>query len=292
MDKIQGMRTFLAVVETGSFTAAGKRLGITGKLASKYLAALEAELGMNVLHRTTRSMSLTHNGRIYLDGCRRVLAEIDRLDTALQSTTGFKGMLRVAAPLTFGDTVIANAAREFIDAYPEVTIELQLDDRYVELAEEGFDLAVRFGSLKDSSLIVRKLGEAWPMVVAAPSYIERHGKPTHPGELSNHICIRDSNNPDPNRWPFFVDGQLVQIPVTGSLIANSPPACLLLARAGRGIFNCPNVFLGDDLGEGRLIQLLADFPSRPIAIHAVQLPSAFDRPKVAAFIAILKRHIQ
>ncbi len=291
MDKIQGMRTFVAVVETGSFTAASKRLGLTDKLASKYIAALELQLGMSLLHRTTRSMSLTHDGRIYLDGCRRVLAEIDLLDTALQSTSGLKGMLRIAAPLTFGDTVVAAAVDDFMEAYPDVTVDLELADHYVDLAEEGVDLAVRMGSLKDSSLIARKLGEARLIVVAAPSYIERYGLPRHPEELVAHRCIRDANNPDPSRWPFLIGGEWVQIPVTGPLISNSPPACLLPTRAGKGIFICPNVFLGDDLAQGRLIQLLPDFPSRTIAIQAVQLPSAFDRPKVNAFIEILKRHI-
>lgn len=292
VDRIQGMRTFVAVVEAGSFAAASKRLGITGKLVSKYIAALEAELGMNLLHRTTRSMSLTHDGRIYLEGCRRVLNEIDLLDISLESSRGLKGTLRVAAPLTFGETAVAAAALEFMETHPEVTIELQLSDEYVDLAEEGFDLAVRIGTLKDSSLVARKLGEARLLVVAAPSYIERHGAPVHPGELSAHICIRDANNPDPNRWPFLIDGQQVQIPVGGPFLANSPPACLLPTLAGKGIFICPHVFLGDDLAQGRLVHLLPGFPSRTIAIQAVQLPSAFGKPKVSAFIDILRRHIR
>ena len=236
-------------------------------------------------------MSLTQNGRMYLEGCRRVLHETDLLDTSLESSRGLKGVLRVAAPLTFGETAVAAAALEFMDAHPEVTVELQLSDAYVDLAEEGFDLAVRIGTLKDSSLVARKLGEAKLLVVAAPSYIERHGAPVHPEELSAHICIRDSNNPDPNRWPFLIDGQQVQIPVAGPFLANSPPACLLPTRAGKGIFICPNVFLGDDLAEGRLVQLLPGFPSRTIAIQAVQLPSTFRRPKVTAFIDTLARHI-
>lgn len=292
MDKIDGMRTFVAVVEAGSFAAASKRLGMTGKLASKYIATLEAQLRMNLLHRTTRSMSLTHDGRIYLQGCRRVLNEIDLLDISLESSSGLKGTLRVAAPLTFGETVVAAAVLEFMDSHPEVTVELQLSDEYVDLAEEGFDLAVRIGTLKDSSLVARKLGEARLLVVAAPSYIKRHGAPIHPDELSTHICIRDANNPDPNRWPFLIKGRQVQIPVAGPFVANSPPACLLPTRAGKGIFICPDVFLGDDLTRGRLVQLLPGFPSRTIAIQTVQLPSAFGKPKVSAFINHLRKHMK
>jgi DNA-binding transcriptional LysR family regulator len=151
---------------------------------------------------------------------------------------------------------------------------------------------VRIGTLRDSSLVARKLGEARLLVVAAPSYIERYGAPTHPDQLSAHICIRDTNNPDPNRWSFFIDGQQVHIPVSGPFIANSPPACLLPTRAGKGIFICPHVFLGDDLAQGRLVQLLAGFPSRTIAIQTVHLPSAYGKPKVSAFVNCLRKHMK
>lgn len=292
MDKIDGMRTFVAAVESGSFAAASVRLGISGKLVSKYIAKLEADLGMSLLHRTTRSMSLTHDGRIYLEGCRRVLNELDLLDMSLEASSGLKGTLRVAAPLTFGETVVAAAALDFMVDHPDVTVELHLSDEYVNLAEEGFDLAVRIGTLKDSSLVARKLGEAKLLVVAAPSYIQRHGKPEHPAELSSHICIRDANNPDPNRWPFLVEGKQIHVPVNGPFISNSPPACLVPARAGKGIFICPDVFLTNDLREEKLVQLLTPFPSRTIAIQAVQLPSAFSKPKAAAFIQVLKKHMK
>jgi len=121
--------------------------------------------------------------------------------------------------------------------------------------------------------------------------IERYGMPRHPDELATHRCILDANNPDPNRWPFLIDGEWVRIPIKGPLVSNSPPACLLPTRVGKGNFICRNVFLGDDLAQGRLVQLPPDFSSGTIAIQAVQLPSAFDRPKVSASIEILKRHI-
>ena len=121
--------------------------------------------------------------------------------------------------------------------------------------------------------------------------IERYGMPRHPDELATHRCILDANNPDPNRWPFLIDGEWVRIPIKGPLVSNSPPACLLPTRVGKGNFICRNVFLGDDLAQGRLVQLLPEFSSGTIAIQAVQLPSAFDRPKVSASIEILKRHI-
>lgn len=292
MDRIDGMRAFVSVVGSGSFTGAGKRLGISNKLVSKYIGTLEAQLGVKLLHRTTRSQSLTNEGRTYLEGCRKVLGEFEALNLMMDPSGGFSGLLRIAAPLTFGETIVASAALVFMEAHPDVTVEIDLGDRHVDLAEGGYDLAIRMGALKDSSLIALKLGSTEFVTVAAPSYIERRGAPLHPDDLSEHDCILDTNNPDPNRWPFFVEGQIVQIPVSGSYIANSPPACLVPAYAGKGVYHCPEVFLGDDLDTGRLVRLLIGFPSRTLDIHAVQLPSAYRNPKVTAFVEILRAQLK
>ena len=187
---------------------------------------------------------------------------------------------------------MAKAANRFVEQHPNVTVELDLSDAYVDLAKGGFDIAIRIGALGDSSLIVRKLGETRMKVVAAPSYIAQHGAPKHPVELSNHICIRDANNPDPNRWPFLIEGQTVHVPVSGPFLANSPPACLVPTRAGQGVFICPDVFLGDDLETGKLVALLPAFQSRTIPIQSVQLPSAFRRPRVKAFVDFMLAEIR
>lgn len=292
MDRIDGMQSFVAVVETGSFAAAGQRLGISNKLVSKRVAGLENQIGMSLLHRTTRSMSLTHEGERYLEGARRVLAELEQLETEFDGSGDLKGTIRVAAPLTYGDTTVASAANRFVEKHPNVTIELDLSDHYVDLAKGGFDIAIRIGNLSDSSLVVRKLGEAVLKVVAAPSYIEKHGVPEHPAQLSDHICIRDANNPDPNRWPFCIKGQDVLVPVSGPFLANSPPACLVPTRAGRGIFICPDVFLGDDVEAGRLIEVLHAFQTRILPIQSVQLPSTFRKPRVKAFVEFMREEIR
>ena len=292
MDRIDGMRAFVSVVEAGSFTSAGKRLGISNKLVSKYIGTLEAQLGLKLLHRTTRSQSLTNEGRTYLEGCRKVLGAVEALNLMMDPSGGFSGLLRIAAPLTFGETYIAAAALVFMEAHAGVTVEIDLGDSHVDLAEGGYDLAIRMGALKDSSLKALKLGSTEFVTVAAPSYIARFGAPSHPDDLSEHNCILDTNNPDPNRWPFFVEGQMVRIPVSGSYIANSPPACLAPAYAGKGIYHCPEVFLGDDLTAGRLVRVLTGFPSRTLDIHAVQLPSAFRNPKVSAFVDVLRDHLK
>ena len=291
MDRIDGMRTFVAVAEGGSFAAASKRLGMTNKLVSKYIAALEADRKMRLLFRTTRSMSLTPEGRTFLEGCRRVLGELEALDASLDASAGLTGPLRVAAPLAFGDSVVAPAVDAFMDANPHVTVELDLGDRHVDLAQGGFDLAVRFGVLKDSSLISRKLGETRTLVIAAPSYLERYGEPTNPNELVDHICIRDANNPDPNRWAFQVEGQRMQVAVSGPFIANSPLACLVPTRSGKGIYICPDVFLENDLADGTLVRLLKEFQTRVIPIQAVQLPSTYQNPKTTAFVRFLRERM-
>lgn len=288
MNQIDGMQSFVAVVESGSFSAAGHRLGISNKLVSKRVAQLENQLGMNLLHRTTRSMSLTHEGERYLEGARRVLVELEQLEAEFDVSEGLRGIIRVAAPITYGDTTVAKAANRFVEQHPNVTVELDLSDHYVDLAKGGFDIAIRIGALSDSSLIIRKLGETRMKVVAKPSYLEEHGAPSHPAELSDHICIRDANNPDPNRWPFLIEGQIVQVPVSGPFLANSPPACLVPTRAGLGIFICPDVFLGDDLENGRLIELFPEFHSRTLPIQSVQLPSAFRKPRVKSFIEFMR----
>ena len=292
MDRIDGMQSFVAVVEAGSFAAAGQRLGISNKLVSKRVAQLENMVGLSLLHRTTRSMSLTHEGERFLDGARRVLAELEQLETEFDASEGLKGIVRVAAPLTYGDTAVAKAANRFVEQHPNVTVELDLSDHYVDLAKGGFDIAIRIGALSDSSLVVRKLGETQMKVVATPSYLEEHGAPSHPAELSDHICIRDANNPDPNRWPFQIEGQTVQVPVSGPFLANSPPACLVPTRAGMGIFICPDVFLGDDLETGRLVQLFPEFHSRTLPIQSVQLPSAFRKPRVRTFLEFMREEIR
>lgn len=286
------MQSFVAVVETGSFAAAGQRLGISNKLVSKRVAGLESQLGMSLIHRTTRSMSLTHEGERYLEGARRVLVELEHLETDFNDSEGLKGTVRVAAPITYGNTAVASAANRFVEHHPNVTIELDLSDHYVDLAKGGFDIAIRIGSLSDSSLIVRKLGETDMKVVAAPAYLEKHNAPEHPSQLSDHVCIRDANNQDPNRWSFHIEGQQVQVPISGPFLANSPPACLVPTRAGLGIFICPDVFLGDDLETGRLIELLPGFLSRTLPIQSVQLPSAFRKPRVKTFVEFMSNEIR
>lgn len=287
MDLLDGMRSFVAVVESGSFTAAGARLGISNKLVSKYVASLEQKLGASLLHRTTRTLSLTEAGERYLGGARTVLNAVDMAQAELLGTGGMAGRLRVAAPLTFGESFVTDATRSFLKLYAEVEIELHLSDQVVDLAQGGFDLAIRIGNLRDSSLKTRRLGETTMRVVASPDYLKLHGVPRHPDELADHTCIRDTNAATYNHWRFMVDGNMVQLPVSGPFSANSASACLALARAGEGLFICPDIFLSEDLANGTLQQILQDYPSEKIAIQMVRLPSGFSGEKCDAFMGVL-----
>lgn len=292
MDQIDGMRTFIAVAECKSFTAAGKRLGISNKLVSKYIGALEARLHIKLVHRTTRSLSISNEGQRYLEGCRRVLEEIDALEDSMRMTGSLYGQFKIAAPLTYGETIVSGAVVEFQKKHPEVVIEIEMSDKHVDLAEGGFDLAVRMGSLKDSSLIAQKIASSKYITIASPKYLELFGSPKHPSDLSSHMCIRDSNNIDPHAWPYFDNGQLIHIPVKGPYIANSAPACLSMAVAHRGIYHCPEVFLKDEIKSGHLKQLFANFPSRELTIYAVHLPSSHKNPKVIEFVRELKKSVK
>lgn len=292
MDKIDGMRAFVAAVETGSFTAAGARLGISNKLVSKYIVTLEKQLGATLLHRTTRTLSLTDPGERYLGGARKVLASLAEAETDLRGVEGLAGRLRVAAPLTFGEGFVTHATRAFLAQHPNVAVDLHLSDQMVDLAQGGFDLAVRIGNLRDSALRSRRLGETQMRVVASPKYLRERGVPRHPDDLRRHACIRDTNAATYNHWRFEIDGQHVRIPVAGSFAANSAPACLVLARAGDGVFICPDIFLKDDLQQGTLVQVLEGFPSGSVTIQVVRLPSQFSNEVARTYTAHLSRAFQ
>ncbi len=270
MDRIDGLRTFVSVVEAGSFTAASDRLGISKKLASKYLATLETELGARLLNRTTRSLSLTSAGQRLLP---RAIALVDDYDTMRadirETDKGLAGVLRVAAPVTFGELFLHAALAAFRDKHPDLVIDLRLNDRFVDLAAEGFDLAIRVGALDDSALMVRRLGQTELIVVATPDYLERRGVPGHPNDLTDHHCIRDSNLRAGQSWPFEVSGAMRRHAVTGGFMVNSATAVRQSVLRGDGLGLCPGFAVAADLASERLCRVLADFPSGSMDIHAV-----------------------
>lgn len=288
MDTIDGMRTFAAAVETGSFTAAAERLGISKKLVSKYVGQLEDRLKVKLLHRTTRQLSLSEVGERYYAECLEVLERFDVLEAGVKKgVSEVTGELRVSAPASFGELYVQPLLMEFQADHPDLSVNTRLSDRYVDLAEEGFDLAIRIGSLSDTSMIARRLARTELWAVAAPGYLDVAGRPSVPQDLIGHACIRDTNLRSGAAWPFQIDGVSRKIPVPNSFAVNSATASRDLAIAGRGITLCPDYAVARDLAAGRLERVLSDFPSLDLDIHVIYLDARYMPPRVRAFINFL-----
>lgn len=289
MDRIDGLRAFVAVVDSGSFTRAGQRLGISNKLVSKYVAALEGQQGVTLLNRTTRALSLTPAGERFLAGARRVLSAVEELDAETRTVEGgLTGRLRITAPVTFGEMFVPVLTRDFIADNPGISIDLRLTDRYVDLAAEGFDLALRIGVLADSSLIGRRIGGTEGWVVASPDYIARHGRPGHPQELRDHQFIRDSNAASAHRGTFVIEGKAVSVPLPGRITVNSAQAVRKLALLSEGLALIPRFVIAEDVAQGRLERLLAGFPGPQLDIQALYLPQPFIPPRLTAYLDHLR----
>ncbi|MEM7489208.1 MAG: LysR substrate-binding domain-containing protein, partial [Pseudomonadota bacterium] len=209
MDTIDGMRSFVTAVEAGSFTAAADRLGLSKKLVSKYVAELEARLGTRLLHRTTRTLALTEAGSAAYAQCLDILDRVDALKSGSQAgTRDLAGTIRLSAPVTFGEVYLPSLLQSFAARHPRIEFDLRLNDRYVDLTDEGFDLAIRVGRLEASGLIARKLGVTRLLVVASPAYLAAHGAPAVPGDLKDHVCIRDTNLRGGIEWPLTSGEQI------------------------------------------------------------------------------------
>lgn len=293
MDLVDGMKTFVAAVETGSFTAAADRLGISKKLVSKYVAQLEDRLGVRLLHRTTRKLSLTEAGQGYYARCADLIEEIEALATSMRTEgEGLCGTLRISAPSSFGELYVLPLVRDFGALHPDLTIDLRLNDRYVDLAEEGFDLAIRIGAMEDSSMISRRLATAEMWVVATPDFLRSHGTPQVPGDLANFNCIRDTNMRAGQAWPFTVNGQSQRIAVDGKFLVNSATATRRLALGGHGLALCPDYVISADVAAGRLIRVLADFAVPALDIRAVFLNPRHMPVKQRMFMDFLSRRFR
>ncbi len=279
MDLIDGMRAFVATVETGSFTAAANRVGISKKLVSKYVAQLEARLGVRLLHRTTRTLNLSEAGQRYFARCADLIEELDALeDTVRIRDTGLYGTLRIGAPSSFGETHVLPLIQQFQREHPDLIIDLRLSDRYINLADAGIDLTIRIGELEDSSLISRRLSVIELWAVASPTFLEEHGEPETPKDLLNFDCIRDTNLRAGPSWPFVIDGRAQRISINGSFLVNSYVAVRELTISGAGIALCPDCVVSGDVMTGQLKRVLSGFRSSTLGINAVFL-SARHMPK-------------
>ncbi|NLI27454.1 MAG: LysR family transcriptional regulator [Acetobacter sp.] len=285
MDRLSLDRLFVAVLETRSFIAASGRMGVSSGQASKMLSRLEANLGVQLIKRTTRALSPTEIGQVYYERVKVLLEERDALDASIRQTSGaLSGRLRITAPMSFGAIQLVPALLAFAEEYPGISLDVSFSDRLADLVEEGFDVAVRIGHLSDSSLIVRRLCDARIVTVAAPTYLTTHGVPLRPEELSQHTCIIDTNFRAPHTWSFRDDtsGQNIQVPVTGRIAFSNGEACLTAAERGLGIACLPSFIAGTKIREGKLTPLLRNFEPPALGIHALYPPARHLAAKVRA----------
>jgi DNA-binding transcriptional LysR family regulator len=288
-DRLTGLEVFTQVAAAGSLSAAGRAMGLSQTMVTKHLAALEARLGAKLFHRTTRRLSLTDAGRSYLESCERILGEIEAADAAVAADRlEPRGLLRLNVPLVFGVRQIASRLAAFARGHPQVTVELGLNDRQVDLAEEGWDLAIRIGTLRDSSLMARRLAPCRIIVCASPGYLSTHGTPRTVADLANHNCLGYTlAQAGANRWLMGRRSE-ISVPISGNLRANNGDALLAAAIAGQGIAQQPTFIVADALRSGELVRLTLDHPpTEQLAVHAVYLPDRHPPAKVRAFIDFL-----
>jgi len=292
MDKLETMRAFTAVAQEGSFTAAARRLGVSTKLVSKYVQQLEAGLETRLFNRTTRSVSLTDVGTAYLQRCRPILDQVDDLESLVKERhTSLAGPIRIAAPTAFGSTTLARALVPFMREHPQVKIDLKLSDNRVALIEEGFDLAIRVGVLRDSTLIAKKLADMPLIVCASPEYLDKHGRPTNPKTLETHDCLIDDNQSNATLWRFHAGRGDVAVKVAGAFTANSPGAVAQMALGGLGIARSPQYVVAAALEDGRLEQVLATFTTDEFGLYALYPYNRYLTSRVRALIDHLAEHL-
>lgn len=291
MDIVDELRAFVATAQTGSFTAAADQLGVSNRLTSKYVAELEARLGTRLFQRTTRRVGLTPAGEDLLARAPALLDDLDDLlaDVAEESR-GLSGVIRISAPITFGEVYISAMLGRFVQKNPGLSVDLRLSDHYVDLASEGIDLAFRMGQSEMLSLKARKLGEFQSVVVASPDYVAAHGAPQTPAELESHACIVDTNRRNPRRWTFDRGEQVVI--VAGAFRVNSARAALELARAGLGVAYAPRFVLQDMLETGALVPLLTEYRGETGPVSAVYLEGRSIPRKIRSLIEFALQDIR
>lgn len=290
LDRVTGMQVFLRVAALGSFSAAARSLGLSQTMATKHVGAIEDRLGARLFIRTTRRLTLTEAGQRYREAVERILAEIDEAEAeAAADTVEPRGTLRLNAPLSFGFREISPVLVDFARLYPALTIDIGLNDRVIDLVEEGWDLAIRIGRLRDSALMARKLAPIRTVVCAAPAYLAAHGTPRTVADLARHNCLGYTlpSAASAERWHFGANGS-VAVAVSGNLRANNGDALRTAALAGQGIVYQPTFLFSDDLRQGRLVPLRLDQPVFQYAnAHAVYAPDRHVPAKVRLLIDFL-----
>ena len=288
MDQLTGMRVFLAIVDKGGFAPAADSLGMSKTMVSKHLAAIEDRLGVRLLNRTTRKIGLTEIGTEYFRRCQDILQLIDEADGHLLESAGHpRGLLRVNAPVNFSELHLAPSIGDYRRKYPDVELDLVVNDQVIDLIEEGFDVAVRVGRLKDSSLIARRLAPARLVLAASPAYLERRGVPERPEDLVHHDCLLYAYSPERDDWQFEGPNGPQRVRVKGPFSSNNGGILMRAAIDGQGVVVLPTFIAGEALKDGRLVEILASYKAQDRAIYAVFPANRHLSPKVRSFVDFL-----
>jgi DNA-binding transcriptional LysR family regulator len=294
MDQLQAIRVFRRTVEQGSFAEAARRMGLSPAAVSKNIRELEAHLRVRLLNRTTRRMSLTEAGERYFEQIARVLDDLAEADSSLGPLQRMpSGLLRVSAPMAFTLTRLSNAIVGFLDRHPDLTLDLKLEDRRVDLVKEGIDLAIRGSDrLEDSSLIARKLMTLRHVVCASPDYFARAGRPHEPEDLHSHDCVQFTLSGHTQEWSFTREGRTVRVAIGGRYKVTTSLAVRDALLAGFGLSLIPRIYVEKDIADGRLTTALDDWTPVETSIYVIYPSRQYVLPKVRAFVDFLIDEMQ
>ena len=290
MDHFAAMEAYVRVVEAGGLSAAGRALGLAPSSVSRRIAELEDSLGVTLLHRTTRKLSLTEAGEIYFERARDIVRSVEEANLAISAGRGDpSGTLRLTAPASIASRHIAPAVSAFQTQHPGLRVAMGVTDRMVDIVEEGLDVAIRIGRLEDSSLIARKVGIARRMLCASPAYLERAGRPEHPEQLSEHACLTLRTHPGSNPWRFADGDSSIYVRASGPFFSDDGETLVSAACAGLGVVLMPEWLVGSAVSTGRLVEVLPEYAPDPARtpLYGVYAPATYTPPKVRAFVDFL-----
>lgn len=293
MDLLRSMATFVRVAEAGSLSAAGRDLGLSQPAVSLQVSALERHLNLRLLNRTTRRLTLTEAGLLYYQKAQAILDAVHEAgESAAGLTANLAGHLRVHAPVGFGQKYIADVAIAFQQRHPDVVIDFSLDDKFVDLTAQSVDVAIRFGNLSSSNLIVRRLGTLRRILVASPAYIAANGHPETPDALSHHRQVQFSGASDGHLIPLIGPSGPVMVPVKPVFLANNAIALAKALKAGIGLGGAQLPQIGAELSEGTLVRVMKDYEYASLDVHAVYPSGKFIPTKVRAFVEFLEQALK
>ncbi len=282
---LDGVAVFVGVINTGSFTAAAQALGHSTSYVSKEITRLEKRLGSRLLNRTTRTISLTDAGRAYFERCSQIVIDAENAERSIgQLQDKPRGLLRVNAPVSFSSAYLLDYLAEFMNSFPEITLEIEFNDRMIDVVAEGYDVVIRAGNIQDSNLVARKFTTSKSVVVASPDYLKKNGRPLLASELEQHACLAYSLLPNPTLWNFVKDNSHTAVNINARLMANNAGLEVAMAVNGVGIGRLPLFCCEKEIAKGELEIILEDYEQPEIGVYAVYPHRQYLTARVRAFV--------